>query len=568
MSNDNPHSDAPNPPAAPKDAGEERATFPYDDEEQLIVTRETDLLNQWIKEQGPPELATLEYRSRLWERAAGLKDSLKVLEAKRRGPHTWNDVREVARFRASWKTILWRIFPINELPPEILVTIFTMAILSHSSKEVTRSRLAVAGVCKQWRRVVHESPTMWSIIEFKTKPPFTDSVQALRRSKNAPLILLVDVRDPKWSTREADCSYTPSDMTALMSHIVPVMDRVTELYILCDTWKVVLAAIMQLRDVKAPALSRFEVLRSGKAYVSFERNGMPQELNRPIPLFRGGAPRLNHVSLDGVHVDWIRTPLKDIRTLEMRKMAMEVMPNLKIFRKMLLDSSGLRTLTLEGAGPQWVDEEADGWIPVEFPCLESLTLGDFAVDYGTFIIRLFNAPKLRRLTLCLLEEDCSALFAKMTNMFPDLTVLFLFDVGVKDDETTRKFFLSIPKLRYFKTMRMERDVFALLLQRVPKYPLNNATKQEETEVPPPTELVPLCPRIETAECGNGVTSDIALDFVASRAEMGLPLRRLLLPVTYFRSLEKEVSDVLRNTGILSLIPPGSRPELDVRYASD
>jgi len=481
-----------------------------------------------------------------------------------------NVVRELAFRRAQWKLLLWRIFPINDLPFEILVNIFTLAILSHSSREVTRSRLAVASVCKRWRRIVLDSPSMWSIIEFKGKPPFNASVLALQRSKNAPLILLIDVRDGLWQKEQIETEgvFTSADMTVLMSHIIPALGRVYELYILCDTWKVVLAALTSLRDVAVPALCRFEVLRSGKAYVSFARNTIPPELLQPMTLFRRGAPRLNHVSLDGVHVNWETTPFKNMRNLEMRKMAVEVMPHLKVFRKMMLGSTTLRTLVLEGSGPQWVEEELDGWKPVELPCLENLTLGDFAVDYGVFMLRLFTAPKLRRLTLCLLEEDCSGLFAKLTGMFPLLTVIFLFDIEVQNDEIARAFFMSMPKLRYLKTMRMEDGIFNLMLCLVPKHNCREGTEESEVEMWLDTDLEPICSRLETAECGSGVSYQNAIKLAQGRKNLKMPLRRLLLPLAFFESFPKEESDLLRDTGILSLIPPGSRPELDSRYVTD
>ncbi|KAG9308383.1 hypothetical protein JVU11DRAFT_11976 [Chiua virens] len=94
--------------------------------------------------------------------------------------------------------------------------------------------------------------------------------------------------------------------------------------------------------------------------------------------------------------------LTDLRELELRYHAQDVMPTLSDFRSMLCASPGLERLVIVGWGPRM---DGDG-IPgrddphtIDLPRLEELEIGFIDVTYAINLLSLFVLPSLRVLSI-------------------------------------------------------------------------------------------------------------------------------------------------------------------------
>lgn len=120
--------------------------------------------------------------------------------------------------------------PIDTLPVELLSYIF---ILSNTpahdptpadplfDADVAKTPTRLSSVCKHWRRVAWETPALWthlcatigSIHEFVVRPtrqrlPLFDTSHFsayLKLSRNRPLDILIDARDPEYDFGEPEC---------------------------------------------------------------------------------------------------------------------------------------------------------------------------------------------------------------------------------------------------------------------------------------------------------------------------------------------------------------------------
>jgi hypothetical protein len=118
-----------------------------------------------------------------------------------------------------------RTAPIQALPVELLSSIFSLAIhdLGHpnspSTWESCRAPLALAAVSRKWRAVARNTPNLWTNIcisldliqdvaaEDNDYYPVlnTQPVKSyLELSRNQPLNILIDARDPEWDFVEPE----------------------------------------------------------------------------------------------------------------------------------------------------------------------------------------------------------------------------------------------------------------------------------------------------------------------------------------------------------------------------
>lgn len=104
--------------------------------------------------------------------------------------------------------------------------------------------------------------------------------------------------------------------------------------------------------------------------------------------------------MNGVHIDWIRSPLRNLRTLDIRRVALQVAPDFKQFCSMLMACPQLDKLTLDGAGPKMNMELFNGVRvkPLLIPTLRQLVIGDFSLAYAYFMLSIFSAPNLKDLS--------------------------------------------------------------------------------------------------------------------------------------------------------------------------
>lgn len=122
---------------------------------------------------------------------------------------------------------------INQLPTELLSCIFDLAAHWQPNEEENTPRsnipfnwesvkapLSFSAVCRRWRSVAHGSPSLWTRIcatigSIQTLPvPGTEDelhifdpshfTTYLSLSKNYPIDILIDARDPDWDFSEPE----------------------------------------------------------------------------------------------------------------------------------------------------------------------------------------------------------------------------------------------------------------------------------------------------------------------------------------------------------------------------
>ncbi|KAF8965291.1 hypothetical protein BDZ97DRAFT_800037 [Flammula alnicola] len=99
------------------------------------------------------------------------------------------------------------LVPIAKLPPEILLRIFIIKASSHdkaqnfieSSRQIDLSRDArrVGQVCRYWRQLALESPTLWNILLNCDSTPPQWAAELVRRSGTLPLKVTVNFHSSK-----------------------------------------------------------------------------------------------------------------------------------------------------------------------------------------------------------------------------------------------------------------------------------------------------------------------------------------------------------------------------------
>lgn len=101
--------------------------------------------------------------------------------------------------------------------------------------------------------------------------------------------------------------------------------------------------------------------------------------------------------MNGVHIDWCKSPLSNLKTLDIRRIALDVAPTLARFVEILEACPQLDKLTLDGAGAKMDTPLFDKVRakPIVLSALRQLIIGDFALPYSYFMLSLFSAPNLQ-----------------------------------------------------------------------------------------------------------------------------------------------------------------------------
>ncbi|TFY52560.1 hypothetical protein EVG20_g10500 [Dentipellis fragilis] len=250
--------------------------------------------------------------------------------------------------------------PINTLPNELLSYIFTLGaqldiaddkdeeeIDDNDSDEEDEPTLEfqvlTSHVCKRWRDVAIQTPSLWTRLDFTEGPPFGKSKTYIERSAGCPLVIDIDCTvpdddsdeeeeeeveeveefdeteevvqsdaaapddEPKSSaaTKRKSRSFGPADLDAIRALILPHVNRWRIFELMTEDYAIMHHTLGALAT--APAAEQLKMLHlyhydDTDDIEHFE----PAELRAPVVPFAGQAPQLVNVALWGVHVDWPR----------------------------------------------------------------------------------------------------------------------------------------------------------------------------------------------------------------------------------------------------------------------
>lgn len=236
-------------------------------------------------------------------------------------------------------------------------------------------QVTVSHVCKHWREVALETPALWSEIDLETGrhaiPSHRRASTYLSRSKGYPLSISIVVEE---------CEDDASIYSGQSDHRPPATNA--QLQAILD---LLLLHISRWREFKLDAedylyfftlLNRLAAAPPALLLEHLELNFLgedpePEEPSFPHPAhktpfvpFDNCAPRLQHVSLYGVHIDWDTTTfLKNLHYLSLAFHSRDVRPSFDDFFTILRSSPELQTLDLCMSGPFGPPHEWPTFLP-------------------------------------------------------------------------------------------------------------------------------------------------------------------------------------------------------------
>ena len=304
-----------------------------------------------------------------------------------------------------------KLTSVKSLAYELISRIFMLAAHdSHDRYDAILYPIVVSHVCAAWRQIAISTNGLWTSI-ILTYPSswfqLSRTVTYLSRSRSCPLDIFLDFRDPLWNWEEHLHRFGWKEMENVTRLLLPHVERWHSVELLTDTWAPIFTFLSYMRKVKSvPVLESISLSRCNVYFASKGQEFSPAALRQPIPLFEGasGLPALRTVILAGVHVDWPFSNLRNLKKLELKYHASNVMPTLEEFVAILAQCPDLEYLTVLGWGPQFEEMEEVGNTPlVALHCLKHLAVGFVDAQYAIKMLSIFNLPKLNALTI----EDIS-----------------------------------------------------------------------------------------------------------------------------------------------------------------
>jgi hypothetical protein len=453
------------------------------------------------------------------------------------------------------KLLLWRTFPINDLPVEIVANIFRYAVWStKNSPEGILLRFRLTWVCQRWRHIAIGDPTLWNTIWFKdAKIGYQRSVMYFERAGSATLDLRIE--DDEKTRSIPNQPMTGNDMERILDIIMTKPNQIRILIVVVEAWPPILVLLDRLHrsSRSLPQFERIEIHRTGRPYRWDGPGYSLHDYQHALTLCDGRTQRLNFLCLNGVHIDWDKSHLANLVNLDLRRMPPDLGPSLKRFRYILENSPNLKKLSLDGAGPVMPLGPASRPIPpVSLPQLESLVLGDVPISYGVFCAKILHCPNVRELTILnMVGEDHAPLLLALTGKLPELLILSLYGVNIKkctaNGRIVTQWLLSIPKLRFMRVAAMKPQMLAHFFvdgrlhirDEIPLVP----TPQEEEAILAEGSRINVCPELEAIEVQH-IDMESVIYFVFGRRRYGVPLRKLYIHHNWLQSMKPEEKAML------------------------
>ncbi|KAF5352399.1 hypothetical protein D9756_005944 [Leucocoprinus leucothites] len=459
--------------------------------------------------------------------------------------------------RLDYSARFGRLFRINELPAEMMSTVFHYVVWSADDpQECNQSRLALGATCRLWRRLVVGDPTLWNTLSYRVDSPGQISFSKLmvERCGGAP----IDIRLRDSSERPL----SQEDMEEILAHLTSRRSQLRTLSVAVQEWEAGLTLLRWLQAIglqnQSCNLKRLEVHRLGPPYVQLGPEHPPHSSRfGPLPLFGGAlVPNLRYFAISGLHIDWTRTTLKNLTTLDIRRVPLDSAPDMDHFRDILLDCPELSRLVLHGAGPKW-RPPAELHPPVTLPKLKSLILADFALNYAQFVLTILLAPELKELALYgFTGEDYTTLFEQLTGLFPKVRLLTMVSIELVPEEhgaqALVRLFASMPDVRFLQVSKISEsfwDVFHFNPKTLLEYP-----ESLNSSIPDPDHI--LFPHLNCLDV-NYTPWDSLCKFLALRKQIGYGIDKVYIARMYWLELDTQEREYLRQ--LTHTLLPHSHP---------
>ncbi|KAG9034759.1 hypothetical protein FS837_002124 [Tulasnella sp. UAMH 9824] len=305
--------------------------------------------------------------------------------------------------------------PINTL----LLDVFQIITTSCWEEKGEPFALAASHVCRSWRRHVLNMPLLWNRLEFSTKNPQWDKLEAkLERSGQAPLDIIVE--------EEVFLKSGMPHLRRILRMIVPHVERWRSLRMVDVPHKIRRVFLDQLRGKCVPGPDQVEVVQGRK----YDRTigGRIKSTSRHWDARKvfAGAPNLRHLEWTNPEAEYRLLPsFQNLLTLKVGPGTLDIDAEqfIQLVFRILSASPALQVLSLShGPDSDWNQDVEDVEHLVQPPATHSsLQMLDIAgrTSIRSAILRSLILPQLRRLGEPIFEAEITTLCCKALLQYID-----------------------------------------------------------------------------------------------------------------------------------------------------
>ncbi|PVG02622.1 hypothetical protein CPB86DRAFT_780034 [Serendipita vermifera] len=268
------------------------------------------------------------------------------------------------------------------------------------------SHLTAAAVCKRWRTIATETPSLWRQIS-ATGARLEWTKLCLERSATCPLLVTLD-----WThdavEDDASTIQTSESLTNALDLLIPEASRWESFWLAVEEYILMYETLERFQKIQAPNLRHLRL--SNHDEFDADERFEPESLNATFNIFSADGqytpPPLQAVFLWGVHIEWSSNLLTQLTDLTLAYHCHDVRPPLENFMTMLSSSAPtLRQLTLECSCAAGEDYRSWPQESVSFPELRELKLAFLPPVPIQYLLLLIDAPNLEQLHLDLDAVD-------------------------------------------------------------------------------------------------------------------------------------------------------------------
>jgi len=282
--------------------------------------------------------------------------------------------------------------------------------------------ILVSHVCKHWRTVALETPSLWTTIDVSCdeRPPYERVATYLERSKSLPLSIRIDCEPPDddFYVNDEEEPRPPSvaELWELLELLIPHVPRWGFVRMDAASYEhmyTFLEAVSAQSIPPAAQLQRLQLYHHEDMETDEVTTFAKPDLLSHFTLFGGSAPCLRSVALWGVHVNWSQAWLQsasNLTELELAYHSEDVRPTWAAFSSILRNAPALKTLNLCSSGPSgppvgWIiDPSSVDWTEginssILLNNLSELVLAFLPSYYAVGLLRRLCTPALKKLVL-------------------------------------------------------------------------------------------------------------------------------------------------------------------------